>query len=138
MKNLKEYVMGFVFDQDATNVVMLIKDKPEYLVGVCNGLGGKVEDGESPADAMVRECAEESGLIIESWNHIGTIHQYTHDGWTIHFFWTMSKFAHLAKTMETEEVFLAKCDSNLKRNYTINSHVLWFLEQSFISAKGEI
>ena len=34
--------------------------------GKWNGLGGKIEKGESPEDAVKREILEESGLIISS------------------------------------------------------------------------
>ena len=33
-----------------------------------NGLGGKIEDGESPEDCIVREVKEESGFTIINFN----------------------------------------------------------------------
>ncbi|WP_462137513.1 NUDIX domain-containing protein [Candidatus Mycalebacterium sp.] len=34
---------------------------------------GTVEDGEEPAQAAVRECAEESGYIVKTGDEIGTV-----------------------------------------------------------------
>ncbi len=30
------------------------------------GIGGKIEDGESPKDCVIRECLEETGLLLKS------------------------------------------------------------------------
>jgi len=44
--------------------VLLGYKKAGFGAGRWVGLGGHVEDGEEPADAAVREVAEESGLIV--------------------------------------------------------------------------
>lgn len=59
---MKEYVLGFAFEpsdwrQDA--VLLLEKRRPTWMVGMLNGVGGQIEPGESPAEAMVREFDEE-------------------------------------------------------------------------------
>jgi 8-oxo-dGTP diphosphatase len=56
------YVMGLAFSDDAKDVVLLEKLKPAHLVGKWNGVGGKIEEGETPAQAMVREFEEETGV----------------------------------------------------------------------------
>lgn len=45
--------------------VLLGRKKKGLGVGNFVGLGGKLEPGESPADAAVREIEEESGLIVD-------------------------------------------------------------------------
>jgi 8-oxo-dGTP diphosphatase len=50
----------------AEREVLLGYKKAGFGAGRWVGLGGHVEDGEDPADAAVREVAEESGLIIAS------------------------------------------------------------------------
>lgn len=47
---------------------MLRRDKKpgDHHKGKYNGLGGKMEPGESPEDCVVREVREESGLTIEA------------------------------------------------------------------------
>ena len=43
------------------NVLLVLKDKPEWQKGKLNLPGGKVEDDESPLKAAVRELKEETG-----------------------------------------------------------------------------
>ena len=56
------YVVGFLFDNNGNQIVLLQKTHPEWQAGMFNGVGGKVEDDESPLRAMRRECEEEIGV----------------------------------------------------------------------------
>lgn len=58
---MQEYVLGLVFDEDAIELVLVRKAKPDFQAGKLNGIGGKIEYGESPYQAMVREGVEEAG-----------------------------------------------------------------------------
>lgn len=53
--------------------LMICKDKKPNSVhfGKYNGLGGKVDPGESPWECVVREVKEESGLLISSPDLVG-------------------------------------------------------------------
>lgn len=62
MSEQKQYVVGFMFDSFRTNVVLIKKNRPEWQAGKLNGVGGKIEQGETPIDAMVREFYEETGV----------------------------------------------------------------------------
>lgn len=44
------------------NVLLVLKDKPAWQKGRLNLVGGKIEPGETPEQAAVRELKEESGL----------------------------------------------------------------------------
>lgn len=57
-------VVGFLFDDPITSVVLIRKNRPEHLKGMLNGPGGKIENGETPDIAMAREFHEETGLWI--------------------------------------------------------------------------
>jgi 8-oxo-dGTP diphosphatase len=63
---MQKYVCGFLFDQQK-NVVLIRKNKPEWQNGFLNGVGGKVEEGESNLDAMIREFNEEVGVYVPYW-----------------------------------------------------------------------
>jgi ADP-ribose pyrophosphatase YjhB (NUDIX family) len=53
------YSLGFAEIIEFPGIFLLIKNKKHGL----NGLGGHVEPGETPLDCMVREFAEESGVV---------------------------------------------------------------------------
>lgn len=56
------YVLGFLLSPSHSDVVLIRKNRPKWQAGLLNGVGGKVEPGESPPEAMVREFREETGL----------------------------------------------------------------------------
>lgn len=69
---VQEYACGFLLGDDG-RVVLIRKNRPTWQAGRLNGVGGHVEAGESPAEAMVREFAEETGLHVPNWEHYATI-----------------------------------------------------------------
>lgn|SRR5678816_2397713 len=70
------YVVGLVFDPDFNSVLLCRKNTPEWQKGLWNGIGGKVEEGETYLQAMARECKEESGLIVTDWRLIADLGVY--------------------------------------------------------------
>jgi 8-oxo-dGTP pyrophosphatase MutT (NUDIX family) len=64
----KRYVLGFVMDERKEKIVLIHKNRPDFQAGKLNGLGGKIEEGETPEDAIKREIEEESGLVISDNN----------------------------------------------------------------------
>lgn len=70
----KRYVVGFLFD-GAGNVVLIQKNRPQWQAGLLNGPGGKIEDGEFPAEAMRREFKEETGvdIAVDRWRLFATL-----------------------------------------------------------------
>lgn len=77
-----EYVVGFLFDESSEYVLMVQKNRPEWQKDLLNGLGGRIEPGEYPADAMSRECIEEAGVNPE-WSKYATV---TYGEHVLHFF----------------------------------------------------
>lgn len=77
------YVLGFAFADDCEFVLMVNKQTgPEINIGKWNGVGGKVEEGETPAQAMSREFTEEANAAAE-WEHFGRL---SGDGWEVDLF----------------------------------------------------
>jgi len=66
-----EYAVGFIHNDN--DVALIRKDRPQWQAGFLNGIGGKLEPGESPHDAMIRECHEEAGRFIGPWEHFLTL-----------------------------------------------------------------
>ncbi|RJL47374.1 NUDIX hydrolase [Pectobacterium carotovorum] len=56
------YVTGFMFSSDRKNVALITKINPAWQKGLINGVGGKIEHGETPEQAMSREFYEETGV----------------------------------------------------------------------------
>ena len=71
---MTEYVVGFLFDDLPSKVVLIQKKRPRWQSGRLNGVGGKIEPGETPEQAMVREFREEAGADTSGlWVHYSTL-----------------------------------------------------------------
>lgn len=81
---LVEYVCGFLVDAGRSRVALVKKDHPWWQRGRWNGVGGKIEPGETPAQAMRREFEEEAGLDLDSWGEPKAVMQG--DGWRVYYF----------------------------------------------------
>ena len=66
---MKKMVVGFLFSKDEKIVALIWKKRPEFQAGKLNGIGGNIEPGESPYDAMIREFKEETGTDVRDWKH---------------------------------------------------------------------
>jgi 8-oxo-dGTP diphosphatase len=77
---IQKYALGFIFDQARDHVLLIQKMRPAWQRGKLNGIGGKVEDGETFLQAMIRECWEETGISTdatkphgEEWQPVATL-----------------------------------------------------------------
>ena len=117
---MKDYVVGFMFSEDKSKIVLMTKNRPEWQAGKINGLGGKVEDhDEAAAHAMAREFEEECGVKSNSkdWTEFCVIEN---EGLClVHIFFAFSDSVYDAKTMEDEEVSLYDVN-NLPDNMIFN------------------
>lgn len=70
-----KYVMGLAFNADATEIIFIEKQKPEWQRGKLNGVGGSVEEDETWSMAMTREFQEETGVYIcmENWIEVADL-----------------------------------------------------------------
>ena len=87
---MQSYVCGFLFSPDRTRVLLIRKRRPAWQAGRLNGVGGKVEPGESVWDAMRREFREEAAVDLADWQEVlvlsGADDAGSGRGWAGHFF----------------------------------------------------
>lgn len=62
-----EYVVCMLFSDDLSEVCLIEKTHPEWQNGLLNGVGGKIEPGETIIEAARREFKEETGVEILDW-----------------------------------------------------------------------
>ena len=72
---MKRYVAGFAFDSSRPIVALVIKNRPAWQASKLNGIGGHIEEGETPNQAMAREFEEETGAKTreDAWYHYVTL-----------------------------------------------------------------
>ena len=65
---MKLATLCYIMDKKNNSTLMLhrIKKENDYHQGKWNGLGGKLNQGESPEECAIREIKEESGLIVKN------------------------------------------------------------------------
>lgn len=116
---MKRYVAGFMFSRDKYLVLLIEKMTPAWQRGLLNGIGGKIEAGESPIEAMIREFAEETGVKTraEEWSEF--VHYIRQDVYEVHFYRAFTDKIHSAVTMEKEVISKFESD-RLPKNVIFN------------------
>jgi len=73
---LQEYVLVYASAVERLDKILLIeKLKPDWQKGRFNLPGGKIEEGETPEEAAIRELKEETDLdALCDWDLIGDVH----------------------------------------------------------------
>ena len=98
-----EFVVGFAFSGDHGQVLLIKKARPAWQSGRLNGIGGKVEPGETPEQAMIREFAEETKLEFEPWDLFAIINT----GWiSIYFYRTFNDLIKSATSVTDEPLMV--------------------------------
>lgn len=69
---VKEYVVGFMFNNSHRKVCLIRKKRPDWQANKLNGIGGKVEPWETDLAGMVREFEEETSVKTTEgdWLHV--------------------------------------------------------------------
>lgn len=106
MGNKTHYVLGLAFNEDKTKIVLMKKARPSWQAGKLNGVGGKIEVGEIPLAAMVREFQEETGVVTAPgwWKESGVLQG---DIFKIHVFCCFNDSVMDSKTATDEEVVVS-------------------------------
>lgn len=98
---MQQYVVGFLFDEEATLVALIKKNRPSWQQGKLNGIGGKIDPGEFPAEAIHREFIEETGVEINNWTRIVLLDA---PHYNLHIFVSRSNLLFNVKTITDEHV----------------------------------
>jgi len=121
---MQQYVLGFMFNPSRSKVVLIKKNKPAYMAGLLNGVGGKIEEGETPMEAMQREFQEEAG-VFSAWDYKGQFGNFLAGGFSVHVFCCYSDLYAEARTIEEEEI--VKVHIKNLQNYDIMSNLSWLI-----------
>lgn len=83
MKKPVVQVAAAIIENDRGEILLAQRAEPEALRGLWEFPGGKVEDGESLHEALIREITEELALEIRIRTFLGEF-PYSYSGGTIH------------------------------------------------------
>ena len=121
----KNYTLGFAFSADRSKVALMMKNRPAWQAGKMNGIGGKLEENESPNEAMVREFFEETGVKTD----IADWHYYTkivgRDG-DVYCYRMFNDKVFDVKTTSDEDVVLLDTSLDIIRQKAL-SNVAWLI-----------
>ncbi len=72
---MKQETLIFIIDK-ANSKILLAMKKVRFGAGKYNGMGGGVDEGETPRQGAVRELLEEVGVVVQEADArpVGTIH----------------------------------------------------------------
>lgn len=126
-----EYVAGFLFDEFFEHVVLVRKEKPAWQKDRLNGVGGKIESGETPEQAMRREFFEEAGMDVPNWREFCAL---SGDDWIVHFFYATGD-VEAAKTMTEETIGFWNVDE-LPWDHSVIPNLHWLIPMATTIANG--
>jgi 8-oxo-dGTP diphosphatase len=106
---MKRYVAGFLFSKDRKTVLLIKKNRPEWQAGRYNAVGGKIEENETPLEAMNREFLEEASICDLDWQPTADLQGKT---WTVHFFAAFSDLIWFAKNGTDESLSVQSSSAN--------------------------
>ncbi|HPY83454.1 NUDIX domain-containing protein [Ruminococcus sp. XPD3002] len=77
-------VKGIVFSPDMKKILLLQRSSFEDTGAYCwEPPGGKIEENESPEEAVLREIQEESGISIDNVDELLDVSLFKHNGHTL-------------------------------------------------------
>ena len=136
---MKVSTLCYIKQNNQTLMLHRIKKENDIHKNKWNGLGGKLEPGESPEECVKREVFEESGLIIESPNLHGVITFPKFDGiddWIV-FVYTANNFEGNLIECNEGKLDWVSDDQLLNLNLWEGDKIFipWLTQDKFFSAK---
>jgi len=108
------YSCGLIFDDSKQNVMLIQKRRPAWQNGLFNGIGGHVEEGETPLECMYREAKEESTINNTYWRFLAV---YKTSSFEVHFFWTEEPDLNKIRPLTDEQLHVFSIKDLFNPNY---------------------
>lgn len=70
---MRQTTLCYVTDGEQVLMLHRVKKKNDINRDKWIGIGGKLEENESPDDCLLREAREETGLVLENWKCRGIV-----------------------------------------------------------------
>lgn len=107
------YSLGFVLSEEKSLVILILKEKPDWQRGKFNGIGGKIEKGETALVGFIREFHEEAGVLLPK-EKVDKFCEMHFKDCIVHVFRVFDYGAfHLTKTMTNEAIYHLEVDKIL-------------------------
>ena len=119
------YVLGFLIERN-DHVLLVKKNRPLAQRGLLNGVGGKIEPGETHLNAMIREFKEKTGLLVQSWHHFCVI---DYVGAMVYCFVAEGSFD--GHQSLTDEEVVPMGIYNLRKNPEVTPDVKWLVPLAY-------
>lgn len=126
---MTEYVVGFLFS-GFEYVWLICKNKPDWQKGKINGIGGKIEEGETPEQAMRREFKEEAYADISSWKQFAVLSD--DQNFRVYCFYAFSDLQ--VKSMTDEKVIFCEVS---ELPYDVLPNLRWLVPMALSFSRGE-
>jgi 8-oxo-dGTP pyrophosphatase MutT (NUDIX family) len=138
-----DYVVGFMYSRLQDKIVLVQKQKPAWQKNLLNGIGGKIEDSETPLNAMVREFFEETKVRTgpEAWKLLGVFTNEIRDSATVYFY--ANEVRYLPEFPEFndnyEPIFINAFSDMLKGEYSrdVVLNLNWIISYMYYVEPGE-
>jgi len=129
------YCVGFMFSEDWERVLLMRKLKPKWQEGLLNGIGGKVEENESPQFAMIRETIEETGITSPAqWKQFCVIKGPSYE---LTCFYSQDENLQRARNMEAERLGIYETWRIRIQDEETVSNLPWLISLALDQARGK-
>jgi 8-oxo-dGTP diphosphatase len=91
-----KYTIAFI---KRGNEILLLNRESSSWMGSWNGVGGKLEEGESPTECILREIREETGILLQDIAFKGTV------TWNVDSQYHNGMYAFIAEVPESYDYF---------------------------------
>lgn len=109
---MKLGTLCYIENEGKTLMLHRIKKENDIHEGHWIGLGGKIENGESPEECIIREVQEESGLVINNPKLRGILTFPKFDGYDDWYVFLYTAVEYKGELIESEEGILKWVDND--------------------------